>query len=291
MDLGYVRPTNLTDALTCLANENMRGENMRVAAGCTDLFPATGHQHLPGNILDITAIRALRGISTGSDHVRIGAAATWSDLLRADLPSGFRQLKQAAVEIGSVQIQNSATIGGNLCNASPAADGVPPLLALDARVELTSLSQTRTVPLAAFITGARQTDLKTDELLTAVLIPHASTGGRSLFLKLGARKYLVISIAMVAVRMIEAEGRVADAAIAVGSCSAVATRLKAVESGLIGQDFQPDLVHRIAEDTVHRHIAPISDARSDAAYRSTAAVELVRRAVGQLLSEQQPVAA
>jgi len=289
--LGYVRPTNLTDALTCLADENMRGESMQVAAGCTDLFPATGHQHLPGNILDITAIRALRGISSGSDHLRIGAATTWSDLLRADLPSGFRQLKQAAMEIGSVQIQNAATIGGNLCNASPAADGMPPLLAMDAQIELTSLSQSRTVPLAAFVTGPRRTDLKKGELLTAVLIPHASTGGRSVFLKLGARKYLVISIAMVAARLVEAEGRIADAAIAIGSCSAVATRLKAVESRLIGQDLHPNLVQRIAEDSVLQHIAPISDARSDAAYRGTAAVELVRRAVGRLLSERRPVAA
>lgn len=284
--MGYVRPANLTDALTCLANENMR-----VAAGCTDLFPATGHQYLPGNILDITAIGALRGVTTDRDHLRIGGATTWSDLLRADLPSGFRQLKQAAAEIGSVQIQNTATIGGNLCNASPAADGIPPLLTMDAQVELTSLSQTRTLPLAAFMTGARQTDLQTDELLTAVLIPLASTRGRSVFLKLGARKYLVISIAMVAARIVETKGRIADAAIAVGSCSAVATRLKAVESGLIGQAPDPDLIYRISDDTVQQHIAPISDARGDAAYRGTAAVELVRRAVGRLLAEQQPVAA
>lgn len=286
MDLGYVRPTNLTDALTCLA-----AENMQVAAGCTDLFPATGHQHLPGYILDITAIPALRGITAGSDHIRVGAATTWTDLLRADLPSGFVQLKQAAVEIGSVQIQNAATIGGNLCNASPAADGVPPLLAMDARVELTSLSQTRTMPLSDFVKGPRQTALKPDELLTALLIPQASTAGRSVFLKLGARKYLVISIAMVAARLVEADGRIADAAIAVGSCSAVATRLRAVETRLIGQAPHPDLVHRIAEGSVRQHLAPISDARSDAAYRGAAAVELVRRAMGRLLAERQPVAA
>lgn len=284
--MGYVRPTTLTDALTCLAESDMR-----VAAGCTDLFPATGFQHLPGNILDITAIAALRGVSADSDHIRIGTATTWSDLLRADLPSGFQQLKQAAREVGSVQIQNAATVGGNLCNASPAADGVPPLLALDAQVELCSLSETRTVPLAAFITGPRQTALKPGELLTALLIPHASALGRSVFFKLGARKYLVISIAMIAARLVETEGRITDVAIAIGSCSAVATRLETVESRLIGQISDPDLALRITEDAVEQHIAPISDARGDAAYRRVVAVELVRRAVGQLLVDPQREAA
>lgn len=275
--MGYVRPANLTDALSCLADGDMR-----VAAGCTDLFPATGYQHLPGNILDITAIDALRGVTFSDDHIRIGAATTWSDLLLADLPPGFRHLKQAAAEVGSVQIQNAATLGGNLCNASPAADGVPPLLALDAQVELCSMSARRVVPLAEFIQGPRQTALKRNELLTALLIPHASAQGRSIFIKLGARKYLVISIAMVAARLVEKQGRITDAAIAIGSCSAVATRLKATEDQLIGQFIQPDLANRITDDTVQQQISPISDARGDAEYRRIAAVELVRRAITQL---------
>ncbi len=284
--MGYVRPTTLNDALTCLAEGDMR-----VAAGCTDLYPATGFQHLPGNILDITAIDALRGVSAGTDHIRIGAATTWTDVLQADLPPGFRHLKQAAREVGSVQIQNAATVGGNLCNASPAADGVPPLLTLDAAVELRSIAATRTIPLTAFINGPRQTALRHGELLTAVVVPQSSARGRSVFIKLGARKYLVISIAMVAARLIEEQGRVAEAAIAVGSCSAVAARLPAAEAILTGQPARPDLALRITEESVQEHIAPISDARGDAAYRSAAAVELVRRAVGGLLSGEERKAA
>jgi CO/xanthine dehydrogenase FAD-binding subunit len=284
--LGYVRPTILADALACLAQGNVR-----IAAGCTDLYPATTFQSLPGNILDITAIEVLRGVSTDDAHYRIGAATTWTDIIRTDLPSGFDQLKQAAREVGSVQIQNAATIGGNLCNASPAADGVPALLVLDARVELSAKSGKRTIPLADFITGPRQTTLQPDELLTAVLIPTTSAQGRSVFLKLGARKYLVISIAMVAARLREKNGHIADAAISVGSCSAVAARLRNIETLLVGKAVDPNLATKITNASVRRNLSPISDTRGDAGYREEAAAELVRRAVGQLLAKRKPVAA
>ena len=138
-----------------------------------------------------------------------------------------------------MQIQNAGTIGGNLCNASPAADGVPPLLALDAEVELASAAGTRRLPLAAFLHGPRRTARRPDELLTAVLIPAAATEGRSAFLKLGARRYLVISIAMVAARLATADGRVTAAALAVGACGPVATRLPAVEAALVGHPPDP----------------------------------------------------
>ena len=204
-------------------------------------------------------------------------------MLKADLPASFDQLKQAAREVGSVQIQNAATVGGNLCNASPAADGVPALLVLDAVVELSARSGTRTLALSDFIKGPRQTALASDELLTAVLIPHSSTTGNSVFLKLGARKYLVISIAMVAARLTVEDGAVTDAAIAVGACSAVATRLTEIETGLIGKPAGPELADSIPDAAVARTLDPISDPRGDAAYRSAAAAELVRRAVAQLL--------
>ena len=136
----YHRPETLQDALALL-----NGTALTVAAGCTDLFPATPAQELAGQVLDITAIAALRGIDEGADGWRLGAATTWSDILRASLPPAFDMLKQAAREVGSVQIQNAGTVAGNLCNASPAADGVPPLLALDARVRLASVRGGRPV--------------------------------------------------------------------------------------------------------------------------------------------------
>src|SRR5439155_3336986 len=131
-------------------------------------------------------VQGLRGISKDSGHYRIGAATTWSDIIRAKLPPAFEALKQAAREVGSVQIQNRATIGGNLCNASPAADGVPPLLALDAEVELISTQPTRRLPLSEFIRGNRRTALRPDEILAAIIIPQQEVPGTatSTFLKL-----------------------------------------------------------------------------------------------------------
>ena len=133
--------------------------------------------------------------------LRIAACTTWSEIRDAALPPACDALRAAAAEVGGRQIQNAGTIGGNLCNASPAADGVPPLLALDAAVELASAAGTRRLPLAAFLLGPRRTDRRPGEILTAVLLPEAALAGRSVFLKLGARRHLVISIAMVAVRL------------------------------------------------------------------------------------------
>ena len=125
-----------------------------------------------------------------------------------------------------MQIQNTGTIAGNLCNASPAADGAPPLLILDAEVELRSVEIARHVPLGEFILGNRKTALRADELMTAIRVPISAVEGQSASLKLGARRYLVISIAMVAARVVTADdGTIRKAAIAVGSCSAVAQRL------------------------------------------------------------------
>src|SRR5690606_23592351 len=121
----------------------------------------------------------------------------------------------AALEVGSGQIQNVASIAGNLCNASPAADGVPGLMVLDAEVELRSATTTRRLPLEKFILGNRRTALAPGEMVTAIRVPKASTSGTSAFVKLGARRYLVISIAMAAVRLTVEDGRVGSAAVAV----------------------------------------------------------------------------
>jgi len=268
----YFRPTELTDAIDWLADNEAR-----IAAGCTDLFAAETGPSLKGPVLDVTAVTAMRKIERLADHWRIGAAATWSDVLRAELPVAFDGLKLAAREVGSVQIQNAGTVGGNLCNASPAADGVPPLLTLDASVEIASKAGTRTLLLQDFITGPRQTALEPGEILTAVLVPEAAGAGRSSFLKLGARKYLVISIAMVAVRLVELEGHVAHAAVAVGACSAVAQRLPAVEKALEGQPMVAGVSVPVTDAMIADALAPITDIRADAGYRANAAVELVRR--------------
>lgn len=270
----YLRPGTLSEACEALATYPLR-----ILAGGTDVFPALGDGPPPPAILDITGLPELDGITPGDDAIRIGARTTWTALRAAELPPGFDALKQAAREVGSVQIQNVATIGGNLCNASPAADGVPPLLCLDARVELASARGRREVPLSAFLRGVRSTERRPDEILTAIVVPRASAAGRSVFAKLGARRYLVISIVSVAVRIVpDADGRVAEAAVAIGSCSAAAARLPDLEAALRGRSIGPDLAAAVAPAHL-LPLSPIDDVRGSAAYRLDAAATLVGRAL------------
>lgn len=274
---AYVRPTSLDEALDAMASGKFD-----VLAGGTDYYPARVGKPLDGDVLDITAIPDLRGIADEGRHWRIGATTTWTDIIEANLPPAFDGLKLAAREVGGVQIQNAGTVAGNLCNASPAADGVPPLLALGAEVELASAGERRRLSLPDFILGNRQTSLVPGELVTAVLVPKVSDAARATFLKLGARRYLVISIVMVSVVIEPDASRVAGAGIAVGSCSAVAQRLSALETILEGQAADPSLAAHVVPDLVTAGISPITDVRGTADYRQEAAVTLVRRALAQV---------
>ncbi len=271
---GYAQPTSLAEAVTLLGDGGWT-----VLAGGTDVYPALGETPLTSPVMDISRLGDLRGIAPAPDGgIRIGALTTWTDIVRASLPSAFRALQQAAREVGSVQIQNRATIAGNLCNASPAADGVPPLLALDARVELASRSGNRTLPLSDFIQGNRKTARDSGELLTFIHVPAAGLQGNSAFFKLGSRRYLVISIAMIAARLAaDGNGIITGAAVAVGACSAVAQRLPALESALIGQNLQA--AAGIAAPQHLAALSPIDDVRAPAGYRMDAALEGVRRAL------------
>jgi CO/xanthine dehydrogenase FAD-binding subunit len=274
----YARPTGLDDALRLMAERPWT-----VLAGGTDLYPATTAQQLPGDILDIGGLGLLRGVTETPTHWRIGGRTSWTDVLRADLPPAFDALKLAAREVGSVQIQNAGTVAGNLCNASPAADGVPALLVLDAEVELSTAAGRRTLPLAAFLTGPRRTARRADELLTAVSVPKGSAAGRSTFLKLGARKYLVISIAMTAARLVVRSGRVTEAAVAVGACSATARRISTVEAALVGRPADTMLPQAVRDADVAACLSPIDDVRGSADYRARAAAELIRRTLVQVV--------
>lgn len=281
---AYHRPTDLDEALAILADGPAT-----IAAGCTDLYPATQAKTLPGPVLDITGIAALRGVAKHGDGWRIGAATTWTDIIRAELPPAFDGLKLAAREVGSVQIQNAGTVAGNLCTASPAADGAPCLLTLNAEVDLRSAQGTRRLPLQAFLTGPRRTALRPDELVTAILIPEASGKGQGHFLKLGARKYLIISIAMAAARLEIENGSVSGAALAIGACSPVATRLPGLERALVGH-APAELPGLVRPDLVSPYLAPIDDIRADAGYRVTAATELLRRTLAGLAAPAEVAA-
>jgi CO/xanthine dehydrogenase FAD-binding subunit len=271
----YLRPDGLSEALAALRQPHV------VLAGGTDFYPARVGRAIDEDVLDITAIASLRGIRAGAEGWRLGATTTWSELLDAELPPLFDGLKQAAREVGGRQIQNAGTLAGNLCNASPAADGVPPLLALDAEVELAGSARARRLPLASFITGNRRTALEPGELMVAIHIAKPAHEARSAFLKLGARRYLVISIAMAAATLEIDGGRIATARIAVGACSAVAQRLPRLEAALLGAPVDQRLGNLV--DIEHlAPLTPIDDVRGSATYRRDAVVTLLRRLLAGL---------
>ena len=276
----YLRPAGLEEALAALA-----GRPLAVLAGGTDFYPGARRAAVCAKTSSTSAASPPCAASAGEGGMwRIGALTTWTDILRAPLPALFDALKLAAREVGGMQIQNAGTLGGNVCNASPAADGVPCLLALEAEVELASARGRRRVPLAGFITGGRQTARQHDELVTAVLIPERSARARSTFLKLGARRYLVISIVMVAVTLdLDEAGKVVEAAVAVGACSPVAQRLPALEARLVGRPpAQAASLVRASDLAV---LSPIDDVRGTAAYRMEAAERLIQRALRGLADE------
>ena len=271
---SYQRPATLDAALQVLSSSAPT-----VIAGGTDFYPARVGHYIDEDILDITAIDGLRGFQESNEHFHIGAATTWNDVIKADLPPYFLGLQLAAREVGGAQVQNTGTVCGNVCNASPAADGVPPLLTLDAEVEIASAAGERRVALDRFITGNRQTELGAGELVTGLRIPKVGQPARATFFKLGARRYLVISIVMVAV-VIETnhEGTVASARIAVGACSEVAQRLTQLEEELVGQPISAGLSSVVGPEHLDK-LAPIYDVRGTAAYRLDAAPTCVRRAL------------
>jgi CO/xanthine dehydrogenase FAD-binding subunit len=270
----YFRPGTLDEAVHVLA-----AHGGQILSGGTDFFPALGVRPLPDAVVDVSGISEIRGIAVEADHIRIGGLTTWSQLIATPLPRCFDALKSAAREVGSLQIQNRATVAGNLCNASPAADSVPPLLALDAEVELASVTGSRRLPLTDFIVGNRKTLRRSDEILASVIVPRSLDDAASAFVKLGARRYLVISIAMVAVVVkTNGESSVAAARVAVGSCSATAQRLAALETALVGAPARSGLGARVLLEHLEP-LSPIDDVRATASYRRDAARTLIARAL------------
>jgi len=278
----YVRPATLAAALDALADG---GEPRLVVCGGTDVYPAHATRPIDRAVLDISRVDELRGITVLPDGGwRLGATTTWTDVAEATLlPPAFDGLRAAARQVGGRQIQNTGTVAGNLVNASPAADGTPNLLALDANAEVTSAARgSRIVPLAAFVTGYRSTVLQPDELVTAVIVPAIGADARSTFAKLGSRAYLVISIVSVAAVAVVRDGVVADARVVVGACSPVPVRLASLEAALRGLHAR-----EAASLVTAAHLdglSPIDDVRGPAAYRQDAALTLVRRAVAGVTS-------
>ncbi|MSQ71214.1 MAG: xanthine dehydrogenase family protein subunit M [Betaproteobacteria bacterium] len=277
MPLVYLRPGSLPEAIAALT-----ARPFAIIAGGTDFYPARVGRPVAEDVLDITRVTELRGVREEADAWHVGALATWTELINTALPAYFAGLKLAAREIGGVQIQNTGTLAGNVCNASPAADGVPALLALDAQIELAGAHGVRRLPVAAFLVANRKTARKPDELVTGIRVPKWPAGTRADFFKLGSRKYLVISIAMVStVIAVDANGVITRCGVAVGACSAVAQRLSALEAKLVGKRLAPDLADLVVPADL-QPLSPIADVRGTPEYRLDVVQTLLKRALARI---------
>lgn len=269
----YARPQSVSEACQLLASHQLR-----VVAGATDVFGSTTSDSVDG-LLDISRLERLKQISRDDHEIRIGAGVTWSQLRGAKLPRFLSGLQQAAAAVGSVQIQNRATIGGNVCHGSPAADGVPPLLSLDAELEFVSTKGLRRIRIDDFLRADKQHRIPADELLGTIIIPMR-TNSRSTFAKLGRRNEVTIAVVSAAVTIDWfADGTAQSVRISVGAASRVPTRLPELEHKLVGLDYRRAWPKIEAEDV--RPLSPISDIRASAQYRRYAAVVLIRRALRQ----------
>jgi CO/xanthine dehydrogenase FAD-binding subunit len=269
----FFRPTDRTALVSAL-----RQRDWRFLAGGTDYFPSIVGVEDTSDILDLTAIADFKEINETSEGWILGATTSWSKIISHEFPPLFNGLKHAAREVGGKQIQTSGTIAGNICNASPAADGVAALLALDAQVEILSAEGTRYLAIDEFVLGSRKTALELGEVVSSIHIPKPQNPNtRGYFYKLGSRKYLVISLVMVAGSLaLRSDGTIVDVRIVVGACSEVACRLKSLENNLKGLHLSDNLTELLKIE----HFAtlnPIDDVRATKEYRIDAAYSLVRK--------------
>lgn len=285
----YFRPARLAEALSLKAEW---GEAARWISGGTDIIIDLDRGRQPRcALIDLSGLAELNFIRLEAAGLRLGAGLTHSDLLASrEVAEHCDILAQATIEVGAPQVRNRSTLAGNIVTASPAADTVPPLLALDAQVELTGLAGRRELPLADFITGFRQVGLGSNEVLSSILIPHSGPDRerRGVFLKLGLRNAQAISVISVsAVAEFESRGRIAKAALAFGSVAPTALRVAAAEALLVGQELSQELIDEVAR-MAQASVQPIDDLRGSAAYRRAMVKVYTGRALRYLRDRQTP---
>jgi CO/xanthine dehydrogenase FAD-binding subunit len=273
---------DLADALRRLAGDPGA---WRLFAGGTDLMVLLDAQALPpGRYLSIWGLPELHGIDVGDETIALGALTTYTEVLgHADLARDCPLLLDAARETGGVATQNRGTIGGNIANASPAADTPPALLVYDAELELASERGTRRVPYDRFHTGYKTMDLAPDEIITRIHVARAHRAWSSVYRKVGTRRAQAISKVCFAAAADVRGGVIHDARVAFGSVAPTVVRCRRVERALRGHAVTTELV-TTARRRLLRDISPIDDARSSAAYRRKVSQNLLAEFLGALVS-------
>ena len=269
-------PGSVDECLQVLAK---RGPDTKVVAGGTDLLPQLKNGVLrPGWVVDLSAVSELRAISDAPDGgLRIGASVTARELeLDARVRSRFAALAESAAMVGSVQVRNLATLGGNLCNAAPSADMAPPLLALDAEAVIAGPGGQRRVPMASFFLGVRRTVLAPGELLLEIVVPAQGARSGGNYLRHTPRRELDIAVVGVASQITLTGGKCTTARIALAAVAPVPLRATDAEQALVGQPLTPQQIERAAE-LASGAARPIDDHRGSIEFRNHLVRVLTRR--------------
>jgi CO/xanthine dehydrogenase FAD-binding subunit len=273
----YIAPESLGDALKI---KREQGAHARVIAGGTDLILRMRDQVFEPKVLVDLRRASLDTISCLAGEARLGAYVTLSQILAdEEIAVLFPALPESCRQFAGPPIRNRATLGGNLVNASPAADLAPPLMAYDANVVLASSGGDRLLPLAEFFTGPGQTAMRADEILTQVRLPLMPTGTASRFIKLGQRRSMAISVINLCTRLrLGVKGTVSDARIVLGAVAPTPMRAIAAEAVLLGNELSDERIDQAAI-AASKEISPIADVRASRNYRERMARVLVRRAL------------
>lgn len=279
----YYQPRSLTEALELLARGDKK---LRPLAGGTDIVPALEKQELEADgLVDLSKIPELSQISIDSDIVKIGSTCCFSKIENsAEINTWAPLLAEAAAQVGSPQIRNLGTVGGNIANASPAADTVTALTALEATVTLASLKETRELPVSQLLCGAGKTRIEPGEIITQVCFKKPPAGSFSGFIKLGRRKALAIARMNLGMIVNIKGGIIGYARVALGAVGPNPSRNTALEELLVGQKPSSALIRDFAGEA-ERQVAQALGARATAAYKSQAVKGIGRELLGRLLAE------
>jgi len=271
-----ILPNSLEDCVKILAE---RGGQAKLVAGGTDLLPQMKNGVLkPSVVVDLSGIARVRQIHGGNGKgLRIGAAVTAREIEMSPAVRGaYLAIAESAALVGSLQIRNLATVGGNLCNAAPSADMAPPLVALEAEAVIAGPSGERRVPIADFFTGVRTTVLAPNEMLVELVVPSPGAHSGGQYLRHTPRRELDIAVVGVASQLTLDNGRCVKARIALASVAPVPVRATAAERALEGQPVTPELIERAAHLAVDA-ARPISDQRGSVEFRRHLVAVLTRR--------------
>ena len=279
----YLRPKSIDEAIGLKAR---LGTKAAFLAGGTDLLVMLKDDEIqPEAVIDLSFLDTLKKIEEDSDNIIIGALASYADIASSPLVNQYGNiLVQGALEVGAPQIQNTATLGGNIANASPAGDGIPPLYALGAQITIAGTGVQRVVAIEDFFTGPGKTVLKDTELIVGIRFPKLQKQQKTFFKKIGQRKALAIAKASVAAVLSTDNGKIAEARVALGAVGPTILRCHTTEAALKNKKVSAELISEVAK-IVSSESRAIGDVRSTQKYRDYIVGVLFERGMREIFQD------